>query len=97
MIQRDKPRTIRAVRKRADVRPVQAGTALPPHPELSNYELIERRSRELELERAKGGAGTSQPPDAETPLLVSSRPQPQISTARSKPTGRNAPGQTPAR
>ena len=42
-----------------------------PEPELSNYELIERRSRELEIERANGGPGTSQPPDAETPLLFS--------------------------
>ena len=75
MIQRDKPRTIRAVRKRADPRPAQAPTAAPPQPELSNYELLERRSRELEIERANGGPGTSQPPDAETPLLVSTRPQ----------------------
>ena len=97
MIQRDKPRTIRAVRKRADLEPVQAGTALPAHPELSNYELIERRSRELELEHAKGGPGTSQPPEADTPLLMSSRPQPQIAAARSKPTVRIARGQTPAR
>ena len=37
--------------------------------ELSNYELLERRSRELEIERARGGYGTSQPPDADTPLL----------------------------
>jgi hypothetical protein len=43
----------------------------PPRPEeLSNFKLLERRSRELELERARGGFGTPQPPDADTPLLV---------------------------
>jgi hypothetical protein len=56
--------------------PRPAGSAnLPPTDtpapveELSNYELLERRSRELEAERAHGGFGTPQPPDAEKPLL----------------------------
>jgi hypothetical protein len=48
----------------------RGGIALPaPVTELSNYELRERRSRELEEARARGGLGTSQPPDAKKPLL----------------------------
>jgi hypothetical protein len=67
----EKSRTIRAVRRRAAPPPAPARTAEEPQPEpeLSNYELIERRSHELEIERAHGGCGTSQPPDADTPLL----------------------------
>jgi hypothetical protein len=61
-----KPRTIRAVRTRR-TSPVPDTSAQAG--ELSNYELLERRSRELEVERAHGGSGTSQPPDADTPLL----------------------------
>jgi hypothetical protein len=67
----NKPRTIRAMRRRAAPPPAPPRVAPEPEPELSNYELIERRSRELEIERAHGGPGTSQPPDAETPLLFS--------------------------
>ena len=68
----NKPRTIRAMRRRrATPPPAPTRLAPEPEPELSNYELIERRSRELEIERAHGGPGTSQPPDAETPLLFS--------------------------
>ena len=70
-----KPRTIRAMRRRATPPPAPTRLATEPEPalepELSNYELIERRSRELEIERAHGGPGTSQPPDADTPLLFS--------------------------
>ena len=66
----EKSRTIRAVRRRAEPRPVpDTKPEAQTEPELSNYELIERRSHELEVERASGGSGTSQPPDAETPLL----------------------------
>jgi hypothetical protein len=71
-----KTRTIRAMRKRVLPPRVPA-----PEPELSNYELIERRSRELEIEHANGGPGTSQPPDAETPLLFS-RPSGQTPARR---------------
>ena len=66
-----KPRTIRATRRRATPPPQPTDPAPEAEPELSNYELLERRSRELEIERAHGGPGTSQPPDAETPLLFS--------------------------
>jgi hypothetical protein len=68
-----KPRTIRAVRKRAapPLMPTRKAPSSEQEPELSNYELIERRSRELEVEHANGGTGTAQPPDAETPLLFS--------------------------
>ena len=68
-----KSRTIRAVRKRAapPVMPIRKAPASKQEPELSNYELIERRSHELQIERANGGTGTPQPPDAETPLLFS--------------------------
>jgi len=65
----DKSRTIRAVRRRSTPSVISTRTAPEPEPELSNYELLERRSRELELDRARGGPGTSQPPDADTPLL----------------------------
>ena len=65
----DKSRTIRSVRKRATPTVKPTRTAPEPEPELSNYELLERRSRELEVEHAQGGPGTAQPPDAETPLL----------------------------
>jgi hypothetical protein len=67
----NKPRTIRSMRRRATPPPAPTRLVPQPEPELSNYELIERRSRELEIERAHGGPGTSQPPDAETPLLFS--------------------------
>jgi hypothetical protein len=66
-----KPRTIRAMRRRSTPPPAPTRLAPEPETELSNYELIERRSRELEIERAHGGPGTSQPPDADTPLLFS--------------------------
>lgn len=46
-----------------------SGEPPPPEPELSAYEQLERRSRDLERERARGGLGTAQPPEAETPLL----------------------------
>ena len=59
------------MRRRATPPPAPTRPAPQPEPELSNYELIERRSRELEIERAHGGPGTAQPPDAETPLLFS--------------------------
>jgi hypothetical protein len=59
-------RIIRAVRVRQDT-PAEATPA--PTRELSNYERLERRSRELEEQRARGGSGTSQPPDAPAPLL----------------------------
>jgi hypothetical protein len=64
---RFKARTIRATRVRRTSGLV-ADTP-PPVTELSNYEMLERRSRELEAERAQGGCGTAQPPDAEKPLL----------------------------
>ena len=63
-----KPRTIRAHRRSVTSKP-QPSTAERPPQELSNYELLERRSRELEMERSRGGSGASQPPDAQTPLL----------------------------
>jgi hypothetical protein len=59
-------RIIRAVRVRQDA-PAEAKPA--PTRELSNYERLERCSRELEEQRARGGSGTSQPPDAPAPLL----------------------------
>jgi hypothetical protein len=57
-------RIIRAVRVRQDT-PAEATPA--PSRGLSNYELLERRSRELAEQRARGGLGTSQAPEA--PLL----------------------------
>jgi hypothetical protein len=59
-------RIIRAVRVQQDA-PAEATPA--PSRELSNYELLERRSRDLEEQRARGGLGTSQAPDAPAPLL----------------------------
>jgi hypothetical protein len=59
-------RIIRAVRVRQDA-PAEATPA--PTRELSNNELLERRSHELEEQRARGGLGTSQPPDVPAPLL----------------------------
>ena len=59
-------RIIRAVRVRQDA-PAEATPA--PSREFSNYELLERRSREPEEQRARGGLGTSQPFDAPAPLL----------------------------
>ena len=77
----DKSKTIRSVRKRATPSVMPTRTVPEPEQELSNYELLERRSRELEVEHAQGGPGTAQAPDAETPLL------------HSKPSAtRNAPG-----
>jgi hypothetical protein len=63
-----KPKTIRARRRSVHSKP-QPSTGNSPTQELSNYELLERRSRELEMERSRGGSGASQPPDAPTPLL----------------------------
>ena len=81
----DKPRTIRVMRRRrATSSPAPTRLAPEPEPELSNYELIERRSHELEIERAHGGPGTSQPPEAETPLLFSKPIGAQEGTARSE-------------
>jgi hypothetical protein len=80
----NKPRTIRTIRRRATSPPAPTRLAPQPEPELSNYELIERRSRELEIERAHGGPGTSQPPDADTPLLVSKPTDVQEERARSE-------------
>jgi hypothetical protein len=59
-------RIVRAVRVRQDT---PAGATAAPSRGLSNYELLERRSRELAEQRARGGLGTSQAPDAATPLL----------------------------
>jgi hypothetical protein len=78
----NKPRTIRAMRRRATSPPVPTRLAPDPEPELSNYELIERRSRELEIEHAQGGPGTSQPPEADTPLLFSKHTDAQEKRAR---------------
>jgi hypothetical protein len=80
-----KPRTIRAVRRRATAPPLPPRPAPEPEPELSNYELIERRSRELEIERAHGGPGTPQPPEAETPLLFSKSIDAQQTSVRPEP------------
>jgi hypothetical protein len=66
---RDNSRTLRAVRVRKTDPILDAPTGTD---ELSNYELLERRSRELEVEKARGGLGTSQPPEADTPLLFPS-------------------------
>jgi hypothetical protein len=63
-----KPRTIRA-RRRSPSSGARASAGQEQQQELSNYELLERRSRELEKERSKGGSGGAQPPDARTPLL----------------------------
>ena len=54
---------------RRNKRTVPAATAPPRAEELSAYELLERRSLELTKERAHGGFGTSQPPNAAVPLL----------------------------
>jgi hypothetical protein len=59
-------RIIRAVPVQQDA---PAETAPAPSRELRNYELLERRSRELAEQRARGGLGTSQAPDAAAPLL----------------------------
>jgi hypothetical protein len=59
-------RIVRAVPVRQDA-PAEATPA--PSRGLSNYELLERRSRELAEQRARGGLGTSQAPDAAAPLL----------------------------
>jgi hypothetical protein len=83
---RPRPRVIRAVRTR------RAAAATPPaqpgQPELSNYELLEVRSRELEAERAHGGTGTSQPPDADTPLLLRGTRQAQSAKGPPAPEGK---------
>ena len=72
-----KPRTIRA-RRRSPSPGARASAGQEQQQEhqreLSNYELLERRSRELELERSKGGSGAAQPPDARTPLLFPKEP-----------------------
>ena len=60
-------RTLHAVRVRRTSRVPDTSTTATE--ELSDYELLERRSRELELERARGGFGTPQRPDADKPLL----------------------------
>ncbi len=77
-----KSKTIRAVRVRVKA-PVPDTPA--PVTELSNYELLERRSRELEEARARGGLGTSQPPDAEKPLLF-----PKFCTVKETPQSKQA-------
>ena len=64
-----KPRTIRARRRSASSKPPSTGAERTQ--ELSNYELLELRSRELQMERSRGGSGAAQPPDAPTPLLYS--------------------------
>ena len=89
-------RTIRAVRRRSTPPVVSTRTAPEPEPELSNYELLERRSQELELERAHGGPGTSQPPDAETPLLFA-RPSSGENTREPEARGRGPRRQSPRR
>jgi hypothetical protein len=89
----DKSRTIRAVRRRTAPPSIQTQQDPAPEPELSNYELIERRSRELEIEHANGGAGTAQAPDAETPLLFS-RPQ-GTAAGRQEPRGRSSKTHNP--
>jgi len=90
----DKSRTIRAVRRRST--PPVVSTRTAPEPELSNYELLERRSQELELERAHGGPGTSQPPDAETPLLFA-RPSSGENTREPEARSRGPRRQSPRR
>jgi hypothetical protein len=45
-----------------------------PRKELSDYEDLSRRSRDLQREHEAGGHGTSQPPDADTPLLHPKHP-----------------------
>ena len=59
-------RITRAVRVRQDA-PAEATPAPARKP--GNYELLERRSRELEEQHARGRLGTSQPPDPPAPLL----------------------------
>jgi len=54
--------------RRRDSHNLSAATASPEE-ELSAYELLERRSLELQEERAHGGFGTSQAPNAAVPLL----------------------------
>jgi hypothetical protein len=99
----DKARTIRAVRKRATPPATPTGKTRDtepqpePQPELSNYELIERRSHELEIDRAHGGPGTPQPPDAETPLLFSRPFAPRAPAAPTESRRRNARRPTPNR
>jgi hypothetical protein len=84
-----RPRTIRVRHGR---KPAESPSPEPPRqPELSNYELLERRSRQLEEEHAKGGTGTAQAPDAETPLLFS-KPAATPPATTSAPRGRSAPG-----
>ena len=50
-------------------------SAPPQEEELSAYELLERRSHELAEDRAHGGFGTPQPPNAAVPLLY---PKPRV-------------------
>ena len=65
-------RIIRAVRVRQDA-PAEATPA--PSRELSNYELLERRSREREEQRARGGLGQD---ENDTPI----EPPPGIAAPR---------------
>jgi hypothetical protein len=87
------------------VRPVRVpedapGGATPaPSQELSDYELLECRSRELEERRMRGELGTSQPPDAATPLLFpkagasgAKAPNGENDTPTGRPHGTVAPG-----
>ena len=60
-------------RARRERKPKAAAVA-PQEEELSAYELLERRSLELTDERAHGGFGTSQPPNAAVPLLYPKPP-----------------------
>jgi hypothetical protein len=87
-----RPRTIRARR----VRQISPRDAPAPLKELSNYELLECRSRDLEAERAHGGLGTSQPPDAEKPLLLPkfSTSGPQASGAKTRLAGGSGKART---
>jgi hypothetical protein len=64
---RPEDRTDRAGHERG--KHTSAGTAARPRRELSDYEDLQRRSRDLQDERAAGGPGTAQPPEEATPLL----------------------------
>jgi hypothetical protein len=65
-------RIVRAVRVRQDA-PAEATPA--PSRDLSNYELLERRSREREEQRARGGLGQD---ENDTPI----EPPPGIAAPR---------------
>jgi hypothetical protein len=48
-----------------------------PRPELSDYEDLQRRSRDLQRDHETGGPGTAQAPDDATPLLHPKPPAPK--------------------